>query len=128
MRLPPAPVHGADDLRNRPMMALGRRSSTRPEAAARPRFPGCFTMDLAVATGWQRSNERVPAIATSRSRRRDDDGPAQPAAAASVRVRNRRIEVHGVTRFERMLTTVDVDAQGALYHVDKLDASMVVRP
>jgi CubicO group peptidase (beta-lactamase class C family) len=74
-------------------------------------------------------NRRSAAPTTSRpSRGSHDDGAAQPAAAASVRVRKGRIEVDGVAGFKRMLLTVDVDAQGALDHVDELDARMVVRP
>jgi hypothetical protein len=43
-------------------------------------------------------------------------------------VRNRRIEVDGVARLERMLLAVHVHAQDALDHIDELDARMVVWP
>ena len=58
----------------------------------------------------------------------DDDGAAQTAAAASVRVRNRRIEVDRVSRSDRVLLAVHVQAQDAVDHIDELDARMRVRP
>ena len=58
---------------------------------------------------------------------RDHHRAACSAATASVGVRNGRVEIDGVARFERALFAVDMDAQGALDDVDELDARMLVR-
>lgn len=58
----------------------------------------------------------------------DDDGAAPPAAAASIRVRSGRIEVHRVARLERMLLSVHVNGEDAVDHVYELDPGVVVRP
>src|SRR5678816_2321449 len=55
-----------------------------------------------------------------------DDGAAGSPAAAPVGVRNGRIEIQGVARFERMLLAAHVHAQRALDRVDELDARMIV--